>query len=213
MLTQPVKPKGKRKTQDPCDICFLHKMRCICASIPSLELKTKVSLVIHHRELKRTTNTGSLAHHALVNSEIFIRGKINLPLDLSAQLTSNYHSLLFYPCDEAVELTEDFINEIKRPIQLIVPDGNWRQASKVHYRHSELKHLTRVMIKAPNLDTQHLRAEHTAEGMATLQAIAYALGVIEGPDVKNELLKLYNLKLAQTLLGRASKPINSSHTE
>ena len=39
-------------------------------------------------------------------------------------------------------------------------------------------------------------------GMATLQAIAHAMGIIEGDAVKDELLKLYNIKLERTLLGR-----------
>ncbi len=199
------KQKGKRKTQDPCEVCFMHKSRCICEFIPTLDLKTKVSLIIHYKELKRTTNTGTLALRALINSQIFIRGQINQPLDFSSELYSNFRSVLFYPCDEAVELNADFVNESLLPIQLIVPDGNWRQASKVHYRHPELKHLPRVMIKSLNTETHHLRAEHMPEGMATLQAIAYALGVIEGSAVQNELLKLYHLKLEKTLLGRPTE--------
>ena len=38
--------------------------------------------------------------------------------------------------------------------------------------------------------------------MATLQAIAHALGVIEGDLVKAQLMKLYHAKLEQTLIGR-----------
>ena len=48
----------------------------------------------------------------------------------------------------------------------------------------------------------HLRAQHRQEGMATLQAIAHALGVIEGDLVKAQLMKLYHAKLEQTLIGR-----------
>jgi DTW domain-containing protein YfiP len=62
------------------------------------------------------------------------------------------------------------------------------------------------MIKAANTAKYHLRAEHTEEGMATLQAIAHAMGVIEGDHVKETLLKLYNLKLERTLLGRGIIP-------
>lgn len=196
------RPKGKRKTQFPCEVCFLHRELCICEFIPLLSLKTKLSLVIHARELKRTTNTGTLAAKSLSNSEIFIRGRINEPLDLSSLLSSEYRSLLFYPSEDAVELNAEFVSQSPLPIHLIVPDGNWRQASKVHYRHQELKHIARVMIKAANPETQHLRAESTLEGMATLQAIAHALGVIEGELVKNELLQLYHLKLQRTLQGR-----------
>ena len=103
--------KGKRKTQDPCETCLLHRERCICEFIPTLNLKTKLILIIHARELKRTTNTGTLAVKALVNSEIFVRGQINEPLDLSPLLNPAYRSVLFYPSTDAVELTPDFVNQ------------------------------------------------------------------------------------------------------
>lgn len=201
-MNHPPRPRGKRKTQDPCEGCGLHRDLCLCALIPRLTLQTRLSLVIHQSELRRTTNTGTLAVRALVNSQVFVRGQIGKPLDLSSNLTADYRSVLFYPSDNAVELTTEFVQESPLPIQLIVPDGNWRQASKVHYRHSELKDLPRVMIKSANPETQHLRAESTREGMATLQAIAFAMGVIEGESVKSELLSLYKLKLERTLRGR-----------
>ncbi len=197
-----IKKKGKRKTQDPCEVCFLHKDRCICEFIPRLNSKTKISLVIHAKEMKRTTNTGLLATKALINSEVFIRGKMGESLDLSGLLTSEYRNVVFYPSDDAVELNSEFVQQSELPIRLIVPDGNWRQASKVHYRHNELKDLPRVMIKDRNTDKRHLRAETTEEGMATLQAIANALGIIESEDLKRELLKLYHIKLERTLQGR-----------
>jgi hypothetical protein len=39
--------------------------------------------------------------------------------------------------------------------------------------------------------------------MATLQAIAEALGVIHGSEVRDQLMNLYNAKLKNTLIGRA----------
>ena len=198
-----IKKKGQRKTQDPCDKCFLHKSLCICESIPSLKLKTKVVLVVHAKELKRTTNTGRLALHALSNSEMRIRGQEHQVLDLSDLIANTeYTSVLFYPTEDAQELSLEFVQSLTRPVQLIVPDGNWRQASKVHTRHPELKNIPRVKISQPNTSAQHLRAEHTPEGMATLQAIAEALGTLESHEAKTELLKLYQLKLNRTLIGR-----------
>lgn len=192
----------QRKTRAPCSGCSLHIDRCICHHIPRLELRTKISLIIHAKELKRTTNTGTLALKALPNSEMRVRGLETTRLDLSSLLDPTYRTLLFYPSKDAVELDEALIADSPLPIQLIVPDGNWRQASKVHYRHSELKAVPRVMISAPNLSTLHLRAESTAHGMATLQAIAFALGIIEGAQVQDQLLDLYQRKVEQTILGR-----------
>ena len=128
----------QRKTKDPCAVCFLHKDRCICHAIPLLDLQTRVCLVIHAKELKRTTNTGRLALQALKNSEMHVRGEGKEKLDLSEILDPVYQPLLLYPSDDAVELDADFVASLKKPVLLIVPDGNWRQASKVHHRHQEL---------------------------------------------------------------------------
>lgn len=198
-------PDRKRKPKDPCSVCFLHKDRCICKSLPVLSLKTKVSLIFHAKELKRTTNTGRLALSCLTNSEMRIRGEDREALDLSDLLKPKYRSFLFYPSEDALELDEKLVQASSLPIQLIVPDGNWRQASKVHYRHHELKDIPRVKISTPNLSEYHLRAETSLAGMATLEAIASALGIIEGPEVGEALMKFYQLKLKATLDGRGIK--------
>ncbi len=196
----------QRKPKSPCLKCFLNSSLCICSLLPTLDLKTKISLIIHAKEMKRTTNSGRLALHCLTNSELRIRGESKQSLDLSDLLEPSYHSLLFYPSEDAAELTMDYLRLISnKPIHLIVPDGNWRQASKVQTRHPELKNIPRVMLKRPNLAKFHLRAESSEFGMSTLEAIAHALGLIEGPLVGEELLKVYNAKLERTLLGRGIK--------
>ncbi len=192
----------KRKTKDPCPECFLHKDRCICAVIPSLDLKTRLCLVVHAKELKRTTNTGRLAVKALKNSEMRIRGVEGENLDLSDLINPQYRPVMFYPADDAEELNQAFVKADPRPILLIVPDGNWRQASKVHYRHHELKDVQRVKISTPNTAKLHMRVETTQEGMATLEAIATAMGIIEGKEVGDIMMALYNAKLEKTLEGR-----------
>lgn len=197
-----MRPRGQRKTQDPCEGCFLHRERCICEFIPSLRVKTKLSLIIHYKEMRRTTNTGLLATKALVNSDVVIRGEVGRKLDWDKILDPNYRTVLFFPAEDANELNAEFVRQSEKPIQLLVPDGNWRQASKIHYRHREIEHLPRVMIKGPNREVQRLRKETLPEGMATLQAIAEAMGVLEGPALKNELLRLYHRKLEGTLKGR-----------
>lgn len=222
----------KRKTREPCDGCALHKSLCICGMMPSLNLSTCVSLVVHHRELKRTTNTGRLALRVLRNSSMHIRGlrevgRNNIDrntgehkaLDLSCLLEGGYQPLLFYPSDDAVELTSEYVAHLRassrhddgsaRPIRLIVPDGNWRQASKVAIRHPELAGVPRVILKGFGplssgglSSTAVMRTETKPEGMATLEAIAHALRVIEGEEVYKALIGVYHAKLSATLAGR-----------
>jgi DTW domain-containing protein len=153
-------------------------------------------------ELGRGSNTGRLALHALVNSELRVRGDTRETLDLSDLLTDRYRTFLFYPSADAVELNRALVAQDRTPIQLIVPDGTWGTARKVHVRHNELKDVPRVKIGAPNLSKLRLRAQHRPEGMATLEAVAHALGVIEGDYVKEQLLKLYRTKVERALLAR-----------
>jgi len=191
-----------RKTKDPCPRCFMHRDHCLCAEIPRLDLKTRLCLVVHAKELKRTTNTGRLAVEALVNSEMRVRGESEAALDLSDSLSRGYRTLLFYPSEDARELTAELVAEDPRPIQLIVPDGNWRQASKVATRQPELAQVPRVSVRALPSRQHFLRAESKPEGMATLEAVARAFEILEGAEVGRALMALYELKLEKTLRAR-----------
>jgi DTW domain-containing protein len=199
---------GIGKAKERCSACGASLMLCMCAEVPRLELRTKISLVIHHRELSRSSNTGLLAHQALVNSEVRIRGGSRKVLDLSDLAMPEYRSLLFYPSADALELNRQLVCQDLRPIQLIVPDGTWRQARKVHSRHPELKDIPRVKISAPNHAIFQLRAQSRPERMATLQAIACALRIIEGDLAATELMKLYHARIDRTLRARGLRWIS-----
>ena len=58
-----------------------------------------------------------------------------------------------------------------------------------------------MKISTPNQSTFQLRASRP-ERMATLQAIAQGLGVIEGDPVRAQLMKLYDTKIERALIGR-----------
>jgi DTW domain-containing protein YfiP len=201
---------GIGKAKERCSVCDSSLTLCMCAVLPRLDLRTKITLVIHHRELARSSNTGLLALRALVNSELRVRGESRDTLDLSDLLSPRYRTLLFFPSAAAVELDRELVGQDPRPIQLIVPDGTWRQARKIHSRHPELRDIPRVKISTPNHATFQLRAQSRPEGMATLQAIASALGIIEGGPVAAQLMKLYRARLDRTLSARG---LSREHSE
>src|SRR5687768_9833908 len=199
--------KRQPKTNSRCESCGVSAAACLCDMVPRIELRTKVCLVIHHRELSRSSNTGLLAIRALLNSEVRVRGEQREALDLKDLLTAQYRSFLFYPSADAVELNEAMVMQDSRPIQLLVPDGTWRQARKINSRHPELGDLPRVKISTPNNSTYQLRVQSKPERMATLQAIAEGLGIIEGDAVRSKLMKLYHAKIERTLKARGIVPL------
>ena len=189
-----------RKTKDPCEGCGLHRARCICALTPRLDLKTRLTLIVHAKELKRTTNSGRLAARALVNSDMVVRGLGQVLVPLKA----GYRPLLLFPSDNARELTAELVAESALPVQLLVPDGNWRQASKVALRQPELAGAERVMISRINEADQHLRRENHPAGMSTLEAVVFAMRVLEGEEAFQQLREFYFAKLKATIAGRST---------
>ena len=194
------------RVKNPCPVCAAARESCLCAALPRIELATKICLVIHHRELTRSSNTGLLAARALVNSEVRVRGADRETLDLKNLVTPQYRTLMLYPSRDALDLASALALSDARPIQLIVPDGTWRQARKLHSRHAELTDITRVKVCVPEDSAFQLRAQSQPGRMATLQAIAHALGVIEGTWVRDRLMQLYHAKVERTLVGRGILP-------
>src|ERR1051325_1395621 len=106
---------ARRRIQESCPICYMNRLFCICDALPALALATRICLVIHTNELKKSSNTGRLALRALTNSEMRVRGGLGAPLDLSDLLSARYRTMLFYPAKDAVELNEELLRQDARP--------------------------------------------------------------------------------------------------
>ena len=192
-----VQNKRKRKPKNPCKCCGINLNFCICLSFKKIQTSARVDLLIHYKELKRTSNSGHLIESLLNNQKVWVRGERYNELDHSKVIDSNYFQVLLYPSDNAIVASkENFLNISKgKPLQVLVPDGNWRQASKVHYRVKEFKDIPRVTLPDLIADRESLLREETKEnGMSTLEAIAHLLYYTDGLKAKEHLLKAYKLK-------------------
>src|SRR5947199_10571146 len=97
-------------------MCAASRTLCLCDAMPRIELNTKICLVIHRREMTRSSNTGLLALRALVNSEMRIRGEGREALDLKDLLTPQYLTFLFYYSDDAVDMYKELVSQDLRSI-------------------------------------------------------------------------------------------------
>jgi DTW domain-containing protein YfiP len=179
---------------------------CICAAIPRLVTRTAVLVLIHHREVKMPTNTGRLAHQCLVNSRLVLRGVKDDPAALGADASFAGTPLLLHPTEDAIELDEGFQAKIPPPYTLIVPDGSWRQASKMGSREPSLKGLLRVKLKTSAPSRYQLRKETKPGGLATIEAVGRALGFLESPEVASALETIFALMVERTLRSRGVTP-------
>lgn len=164
--------------------------------------RTRLALILHQREWKKSTNTGRLALLALDNACHLLRGQPETPLDLAALDDPARRLLLLFPREDAVPLTPALVAEDPRPVTLVVPDGNWSQARRV-VRREPLLASTPAVLPPPGPPTRYrIRDETTEEGMATAEAIARALGVLEGLEVQREIERLFDLMVERTLATR-----------
>ena len=180
----------------------MHDHLCICDAIPRYELATSLLLVMHRREFQKPTATGPLALAVLVNSELRIQGHREHPLDFSDLDRSGRRILLLYPGDDVPILSPLLVAADPRPITLVIPDGSWRQAARMGRRLPGLGQAEMVRLPQGEATAWGIRKETTPEGLATFEAIARALGIIESPEVQQGMEELFRLMVARTLQAR-----------
>ena len=181
-----------------CGICLMHIGLCVCPLVPRIETKTRLVLVIHHTEIRKPTNTGHLGAACLVNSEVHVRGREGAP-SRPIEWGETTPLLLFPHEGEAEPLAP-----VPGPVTLIVPDGNWRQASKVRARVPGLRDVRCVTLPPGPPSMYRLRSEPHPAGLATIEAIARAMGILEGPHVQEALERVFRAMVERTLWVRGS---------
>jgi DTW domain-containing protein len=178
----------------------MHRSLCICALLPRIATRTRVVLVIHQLEAWKTTNTGALAARCLENSAVVYRGRAPDACaadSLDTQLSIETDPVLLYPHPSATPLGD--WRGTSKPITLIVPDGTWPQAVRTCRRVRALADLPCVSLPAPAIAVDRLRVSGRPERLATLEAVALALGVLEGPAVRDALMRVYRIMTERTL--------------
>ncbi len=186
-----------------CARCRMHESLCFCAQIPRIATTTRLLLVIHHTEDRKSTNTGRLATECLENSEIVHRG-VEMQPNLPLPIPPGTQPILLFPHEDAVQLSE-FARD-GRPVTLIVPDGNWRQAAKVRARTPGLREIPCVTLAHDAPSRYRLRSEAHPHGLATIEAIARAFGILESLEVRAALEGVLQTMVDRTLWVRGEVP-------
>jgi DTW domain-containing protein YfiP len=205
----------------------MHVSLCICALLPRLETRTRVVLLLHQLEVGKPTNTGVVAARCLVNSAIVYRGRapvrdgdhvrgdadgvgrdgedVAAPDDsldaqaarIAAQIPAGARAAFLFPHESAQPL--EAWREAGAPTTLVVPDGTWRQASRARSRLAEALGLPCVSLASAGREGTRLRAALRPGRLATLEALAHALGVLEGAAIEDELLHVFRVMTDRTL--------------
>lgn len=152
---------------------------------------------MHRREVFKTTNTARLATIALTNAELRLVGRPEDRVQLEGLAAPALRAVLLYPSANARPLTRELAAD--GPLTLVVPDGNWRQAKKMAANEEQLEPLPHVTLPAGPPSRYTLRTHPDPRFLATLEAIARALGILEGEAVQRRLEELLARKVDRAL--------------
>lgn len=146
-----------------------------------IDTDVRLVLLIHHREWKKPTNTGMIAVRSLTNSECHVVGRLDNPLNYSDVILEDVMHLMLFPSPHAEVLTPEHCKSYARPLRLIVPDGNWGQATRMGRR--LLQHANIPCVTLPDTGPGQFilrrEAEDRPQGLATCEAIARAYALLE----------------------------------
>ena len=175
---------------------------CFCDLIPVISNETPVTIITHYREKRLSSNTVHLAKETLENCELIERGLIGRRVSDDLKLDSGYTYLYLYPDEDSVELNREFVDSLEKPVHLIVPDGSWSQARKIKKREPLFANMQSVRVPYLGPSKYQLRRQKYKEGLATFEAIARALGILEGETVQNDMEKIFSTKVKRVLISR-----------
>lgn len=182
-----------------CPGCEIRKSLCFCEHIPQIALRTRLIVLMHTSEEVLPSNTARLAVKALTNSEIRINGRKEDRLSTEGLIVEGRRSLLLYPSPFATELTPEFVATLTEPVNLIVPDGKWRQCQKYVRREPALAGIRHVKLPEGAPSQYRLRTQPNDKSLCTLEAIARALGVLESREAQIQLETVLGVMVERTL--------------
>lgn len=176
------------QTVDPtrCPRCLLRLQWCLCAEVPTVLTRTRIVIVRHYREVTRSSNSGRLAHLALPNCEIIDHGAPGT----TATMVDPRDAAVLFPGGQELSAGQG-------PARLVILDGTWSQVRRMRRKVRGLEQMPTVCIPLVPTDAPRMRASPGDGKVSTLEAIAHALGVLEGAAVRDPLLALFELAVAR----------------
>ena len=180
---------NSRRVSRKCPVCRLFKSICICGDIKKFDLKTRVTLLMHVKEVDRSTNTGKIAELMLTNSKTVIVGAPDGELEQKDIIMDGYENLVLFPHASNV-LDGNYVSGLGMPVNLIVPDGNYHQAVKMT-RSELLGNLKRVRLPSGQKGEYGLRDSKDPEKVSTIEAVIKALEIIENGPVVAEMNRIF----------------------
>lgn len=162
-----------------CAVCARPVSLCFCAHVSPQKTRTRVVVLQHPREAK--VPLGTLRMVQLSLPEAVVRRGVDFNHDpvVEALYREEPSPYVLYPGADARDLSEIPPGE---PITLIAIDGTWSQAKALLRHNPRLAALPRVAFTPGSPSIYRIRRQPAEHCVSTLEALARALDLLEGPS-------------------------------
>ncbi len=196
--------RSRRNTfKDRCPECRINQRLCFCEEMNQskklIDSQIRVSIIMHYTERWLTSNTAYFAAKLLDNCEIIERGNIGTQIPVDDYLSEEFDYLYLFPTEDSRPIDE-FKSD--RPIHLVVPDGSWSKAKKIHKRERIFKCMPKYHLRDVGLSNYHLRKSPGEDYLCTYEAIAHALASLGEVDTKSQMLDFFDTFVQRVLASR-----------
>jgi DTW domain-containing protein YfiP len=177
---------------------------CICGELTQIKSDIRVVIVMHKCEVEKSTSTARLLKMILPTCSLHVVGIQEQPLDLGDSLPPEANPVVLYPELGSEELAERDRGIVKT---LVVPDGTWTQAKKIVRRRPELWALPRRQLPTGKRTEYTLRRNQAESGVCTAEAVARALGILDGPEVQGRIERYLRLMVERVEWSRRTSKL------
>lgn len=172
-----------------CQRCRRPEGHCWCALIPTLETRTRVIFLQHPRERRVAIGTARMAHLSLPGSELHE----GTSFALLEALAADPSVAVLFPGATTAPLE-------RPPRTLVVVDGTWPQARQLIRKNPLLARMPRLGLTPARPGAYRIRREPAPECLSTVEAVAAALGELEGDGERfAALLRAFTFMVEQQL--------------
>jgi len=134
------------QSREKCYRCYRPKVSCMCSHVKPIATRTKIVILMHPKEFKKTKNgTGRLTHLSLPNSELFIdvdfsgHKAVNALIDDPTNLC-----YVLYPGKESLNLNTQKIEAKGKQVVIFVIDSTWPCSVKILRLSTNLQRLPKI---------------------------------------------------------------------
>jgi DTW domain-containing protein YfiP len=180
----------------------------LCAHLRPIATRTRLLVVQHPREHKEARGTARLVALCVTGSALVVTTRPDDHPVVRAWLDApDARAVLLYPGPDAAPLVADPVRST-----LVVVDGTWPQSRKLLRENPRLAALPRATLPVGATSTYRIRRQPRPECLSTLEAVAAALGTIEGGDTFTGLYAPFDAMIEQWL-AHAPTPAPGPATE